>query len=217
MTIPLSMIVTRQIAKRSQPKFIAQWRHTGELNGQIEEAFTGHALVKVFGRQHEVEKPFEDKNDELYQASFGAQFVSGIIMPAMMFVGNLNYVAIAVVGGLRVASGSMTLGDVQAFIQYSRQFTQPLTQVASMANVLQSGVASAERVFELLDERRGDPRSDRHPACRGAAGMRGVRARVIPLRAGRAADRGPFAGGDRRVRRSRSSGRPAPARRRWST
>jgi ATP-binding cassette subfamily B protein len=150
-TIPLSVIVTKQIAKRSQKLFIAQWTHTGMLNGQIEEAFTGHDLVKVFGRHREVEQAFGDKNEELFKASFGAQFVSGIIMPAMMFIGNLNYVAIAVVGGLRVASGSMSLGDVQAFIQYSRQFTQPLTQVASMANLLQSGVASAERVFELLD------------------------------------------------------------------
>ncbi|SDO93163.1 ATP-binding cassette, subfamily B [Nakamurella panacisegetis] len=150
--IPLSLVVTTVIAKRSQKLFVAQWRHTGALNGQIEEAFTGHSLVKVFGRQPEVEKTFEDKNDELYNASFGAQFVSGLIMPAMMFIGNLTYVAVAVVGGLRVASGAMSLGDVQAFIQYSRQFTQPLTQVASMANVLQSGVASAERVFELLDE-----------------------------------------------------------------
>ncbi|MDX6307088.1 MAG: ATP-binding cassette, subfamily multidrug efflux pump [Nocardioidaceae bacterium] len=150
-TIPLSILVTRQIAKRSQKLFIAQWTHTGALNAQIEEAFTGHDLVKVFGRHKEVEQSFGDKNDELFEASFGAQFVSGIIMPAMMFIGNLNYVAIAVVGGLRVASGTMSLGDVQAFIQYSRQFTQPLTQVASMANLLQSGVASAERVFELLD------------------------------------------------------------------
>ncbi len=150
--IPLSLLVTTLIAKRSQKMFVAQWRHTGALNGQIEEAFTGHSLVKVFGRQPEVEKMFRDKNTELYNAAFGAQFVSGIIMPAMMFIGNLTYVAVAVVGGLRVASGAITLGDVQAFIQYSRQFTQPLTQLASMANVLQSGVASAERVFELLDE-----------------------------------------------------------------
>ncbi|MFE9203642.1 ABC transporter ATP-binding protein [Micromonospora sp. NPDC007230] len=149
--VPLSVIVTQQIAKRSQRRFIAQWQHTGELNGLIEEAYTGHELVKVFGRQREVQADFEAKNDELFKASFGAQFISGIIMPAMMFVGNLSYVAIAVVGGLRVASGSMSLGDVQAFIQYSRQFTQPLTQVASMANLLQSGVASAERVFEVLD------------------------------------------------------------------
>ncbi len=150
-TIPISVVVTRQIARRSQPMFIAQWRHTGVLNGQVEEAFTGHELVKVFGRQREVETSFAATNEELYRASFGAQFVSGIIMPAMMFIGNLNYVLIAVVGGLRVATGAMSLGDVQAFIQYSRQFTQPLTQIASMANLLQSGVASAERVFELLD------------------------------------------------------------------
>ena len=150
-TVPVSAFITTVIAKRSQKMFIAQWRSTGELNGQIEEAFTGHSLVKVFGRQKEVEAQFADKNEELYQASFGAQFISGTIMPAMMFIGNLNYVVIAVIGGLRVASGSMSLGDVQAFIQYSRQFTQPLAQVASMANVLQSGVASAERVFELLD------------------------------------------------------------------
>jgi ATP-binding cassette subfamily B multidrug efflux pump len=150
-SVPLSVLITRFIAKRSQRLFIQQWRTTGELNGQIEEAFSGHSLVKVFGRQQEVEAGFGSKNDELYTSSFGAQFISGVISPAVMFIGNLNYVAVAVVGGLRVASGTMSLGDVQAFIQYSRQFTQPLTQVASMANVLQSGVASAERVFELLD------------------------------------------------------------------
>ncbi|SCL18919.1 ATP-binding cassette, subfamily B [Micromonospora rhizosphaerae] len=155
--VPLSVIVTGQIAKRSQRKFIAQWTHTGELNGQIEEAFTGHELVRVFGRQREVEAAFHAKNDELFEASFGAQFISGIIMPAMFFIGNLSYVAIAVVGGLRVASGAMSLGDVQAFIQYSRQFTQPLTQVASMANLLQSGVASAERVFAVLDAEEQTP------------------------------------------------------------
>ncbi len=156
-TIPLSILVTRLIAKRSQQLFVAQWKHTGTLNGQIEEAFSGHALVKVFGRQHEVEETFRAKNEELYAASFGAQFVSGIIMPAMTFIGNLNYVAVAVVGGLRVASGSMSLGDVQAFIQYSRSFAQPLTQVAAMANLLQSGVASAERVFGLLDAPEQEP------------------------------------------------------------
>jgi ATP-binding cassette subfamily B protein len=150
-TIPISIVVTSLIAKRSQKLFVQQWRNTGELNGIVEETFTGHGLVKVYGRQRETEANFKEKNDELFEAAFGAQFISGIIMPVMMFVGNLNYVAIAVVGGLRVASGTMSLGDVQAFIQYSRQFTQPLTQVASMANVLQSGVASAERVFEVLD------------------------------------------------------------------
>ena len=150
-TVPLTMVVTGQIMKRSQGLFITQWRRTGQLNAHIEETFTGHALVKVFGRQAEVEQRFAEENDELFKASFGAQFVSGLIMPMMMFIGNINYVVIAVLGGLRVASGSMSLGDVQAFIQYSRQFTQPLTQVASMVNLLQSGVASAERVFELLD------------------------------------------------------------------
>jgi len=156
-TIPLTVFITMVIAKRSQKLFVAQWRSTGELNAQIEENFTGHALVKVFGRQREVAKAFGDKNEELYRASFGAQFVSGIIMPAMMFVGNLVYVVIAVVGGLMVAGGSMRLGDVQAFIQYSRQFTQPLTQLGSMANLVQSGVASAERVFELLDAQEQGP------------------------------------------------------------
>ncbi|MFM6975165.1 MAG: ABC transporter ATP-binding protein [Agromyces sp.] len=150
-TIPLSVLITVVIAKRSQQQFITQWSATGELNGQIEEAYTGHALVKVFGRSHQVAERFRLKNDELYRSSFGAQFISGLIMPAMTFVGNLVYVGIAVVGGLMVAGGTLSLGAVQAFIQYSRQFTQPLTQLGSMANVLQSGVASAERVFELLD------------------------------------------------------------------
>jgi ATP-binding cassette, subfamily B, multidrug efflux pump len=150
-TIPLSMVLAGAIASRSQKLFVKQWRNTGELNGLIEETFTGHGLVKVFGRQREADATFKIKNDELFGAAFGAQFISGIIMPAMTFLGNLNYVAIAVVGGLRVASGAMTIGSVQAFIQYSRQFTQPLTQMASMANLLQSGVASAERVFQVLD------------------------------------------------------------------
>ena len=162
-TVPLSILITTAIAKRSQKLFVAQWKHTGELNGQIEETFTGHSLVKVFGRRKEIEAAFREKNDELFTASFGAQFVSGIIMPAMMFVGNLVYVAIAVVGGLQVASGAMRLGDVQAFIQYSRQFTQPLTQLGSMANLLQSGVASAERVFELLDAREQEADADSSP------------------------------------------------------
>lgn len=166
-TVPLTLVITVLIAKRSQKLFVAQWTHTGELNGQIEETFTGHALVKVFGRQREVEARFQDKNDELYKASFGAQFISGMIMPAMTFVGNLVYVAIAVVGGLQVASGAMQLGDVQAFIQYARQFTQPLAQLGSMANLLQSGVASAERVFELLDadEQSPDPEPAETPVA----------------------------------------------------
>lgn len=150
-TVPLSILSMKQIANRSKKRFIAQWSHTGALNGLIEETFTGHAIVKTFGRQKDVEERFAVTNEKLYEAGFGAQFMSGSIQPAMMFVGNLNYVLIAVVGGLRVASGTMGLGDVQAFIQYSRQFTQPLTQTASMMNVLQSGVASAERVFDVLD------------------------------------------------------------------
>ncbi|SEC05864.1 ATP-binding cassette, subfamily B [Paramicrobacterium humi] len=156
-TIPFSIIITVLIAKRSQARFVAQWRHTGELNAQIEEGFTGHALVKVFGRRREVGEAFRRKNDELYTASFGAQFISGMIMPAMTFVGNLVYVGIAVVGGLMVAGGTMAIGDIQAFIQYSRQFTQPLAQLGSMMNLLQSGVASAERVFEVLDAESQSP------------------------------------------------------------
>ena len=150
-TVPLSITTMNRLARRSKKQFIAQWSHTGALNGLIEETFTGHAIVKTFGRQRSVEDRFATTNEKLYEAGFGAQFISGSIQPAMMFVGNLNYLMIAVVGGIRVASGSMGLGDVQAFIQYSRQFTQPLTQTASMMNVLQSGVASAERVFEVLD------------------------------------------------------------------
>jgi ATP-binding cassette subfamily B protein len=155
--IPLSVLITSQIGKRSQKMFKAQWKHTGALNAHIEESFTGHQLVKVFGRQRESEEEFRRRNDELFEAARGAQFVSGLIMPAMMFLSNLSYVAVAVVGGLRITSGAMTLGEVQAFIQYSRQFTQPLTQVASMANLMQSGVASAERVFELLDAQEQEP------------------------------------------------------------
>jgi ATP-binding cassette subfamily B protein len=150
-TIPLSLLAVKIITGRSKSKFVEQWRHTGMLNAQVEEAFTGHALVKVFGRQADVESRFNAKNEELFASSFRAQFISGIIQPTMMFLGNLNYVVVAVVGGLRVSNGSLSLGEVQAFIQYSRQFTMPLTQMASMANVLQSGVASAERVFEFLD------------------------------------------------------------------
>jgi ATP-binding cassette subfamily B multidrug efflux pump len=150
-TVPVSVWITTRIGKRSQPQFVAQWSTTGKLNGHIEEMFTGHSLVKVFGRQGEAIKTFEEHNQRLYASSFRAQFISGLIQPAMMFIGNLNYVLVAVVGGLRVASGSLSLGDVQAFIQYSRQFSQPLSQVASMANLVQSGVASAERVFALLD------------------------------------------------------------------
>jgi ATP-binding cassette subfamily B multidrug efflux pump len=162
-TIPLSILTIRFIASRSRKRFIAQWAHTGSLNAIVEEAFTGHAIVKAFGRQHEVEERFRVTNDALYDASFGAQFISGSIQPSMMAVGNLNFVAVAIIGGVRVATGQLSLGAVQAFIQYSRQFTQPLTQVASMANVFQSGVASAERIFEFLDaeEQSADPDHER--------------------------------------------------------
>ena len=150
-TVPLSFVITMLIAKRSQKHFVAQWDWTGQLNGHVEEMYTGHELVQVFGRRGQAIADFDRLNEQMYESSHRAQFVSGIIQPAMAFVGNLNYVAICVIGGLQVASGAMPLGDVQAFIQYSRQFTMPITQVASIMNVMQSAVASAERVYELLD------------------------------------------------------------------
>ncbi|MEV7418404.1 ABC transporter ATP-binding protein [Streptomyces sp. NPDC089919] len=150
-TVPLSIVIATKIGKRSQPQFVAQWKSTGKLNAHVEEMYSGHTLVKVFGRQEESAQAFKEQNEALYAASFKAQFVSGLMQPVMMFVSNINYVLVAVVGGLRVASGSLSIGDVQAFIQYSRQFSMPLTQVASMANLIQSGVASAERIYELLD------------------------------------------------------------------
>nr|WP_246656621.1 ABC transporter ATP-binding protein [Dactylosporangium vinaceum] len=164
-TVPLSVFITARIGKRSQPEFVKQWASTGRLNGHIEEMFTGHSVVKIFGRQHEAATTFAEHNDALYTSAFRAQFISGLIQPAMMFIGNVNYVLVAVVGGLRVASGTMTLGDVQAFIQYSRQFSQPLTQVAAMSNLIQSGIASAERVFALLDapEQSLDPAAPARP------------------------------------------------------
>lgn len=150
-TVPLSLWGLKFIGGKSRSRFVAQWRHTGALNGHVEEAFTGHAVMKVFGHQIESEQHFDEVNERVHAASFGAQFISGTIQPMMMLLGNLNYVVIAVAGGLMVANGSMSIGGVQAFIQYTRQFTQPLTQMASMFTVFQSGVASAERVFEFLD------------------------------------------------------------------
>jgi ATP-binding cassette subfamily B protein len=149
-TIPLSFAVTIVIAGRSQKEFIAQWAETGALNGHVEQMHSGHALVQVFGRRASAIQQFNDQNERLYRASFRAQFLSGIIQPAMQFLSNLNYVGVAVIGGYRVASGAMSLGDVTAFIAYSRQFTMPLLQIASQLNLLQSGLASAERVFEFL-------------------------------------------------------------------
>lgn len=150
-TIPVSAYVAAKIGKKSQPQFVAQWKSTGALNAHVEEMYSGHTLVKVFGRQKESAALFAEQNEALYRASFKAQLVSGIMQPVMLFISNINYVLVAVVGGLRVASGTLSIGDVQAFIQYTRQFSMPLTQVASMANLVQSGVASAERVYELLD------------------------------------------------------------------
>jgi len=156
-TVPASILIVTRIGKRAQPQFVRQWSTTGRLNGHIEENFTGHTLVKAFGQTESSLATFTEQNEKLFQSSFRAQFISGTIQPAMMFIGNLNYVLVAVVGALRVATGALSLGDVQAFIQYSRQFSQPLTQVASMANLLQSGVASAERVFALLDADEQEP------------------------------------------------------------
>ncbi|WJD98106.1 ABC transporter ATP-binding protein [Streptomyces antimycoticus] len=176
-TVPVSVWVTTRIGKRAQPQFVAQWKTTGKLNAHIEEMYTGHSLVKVFGREKESAELFREQNDKLYAAGFRAQSISGLIQPSMMFIGNLNYVLVAVVGGLRVASGALSIGDVQAFVQYSRQFSQPLTQVASMANMVQSGVASAERVFELLDapEQSAEPVDARRPeAVRGQVAFEDV-------------------------------------------
>ncbi|MFI6402792.1 ABC transporter ATP-binding protein [Streptomyces sp. NPDC050548] len=182
-TVPLSFLVATRIGKRSQPHFVQQWRSTGKLNAHVEEMYTGHNLVKVFGRQDESAKLFAEQNDALYEAGFKAQFNSGIMQPLMMFVSNLNYVLVAVVGGLRVASGALSIGDVQAFVQYSRQFSMPLTQVASMANLVQSGVASAERIFELLDaeEQSADPiPSERPEELRGLVALEHVSFRYDP-------------------------------------
>ncbi|MCL2735696.1 MAG: ABC transporter ATP-binding protein/permease [Propionibacteriaceae bacterium] len=156
-TIPVSILAVMQIAKRSQKRFAAMWANTGEVNGIVEEAYSGQALVKVFGRHREVEAEFDKANQKMYEAAFGAQALSNTIMPLMGFISNIGYVVIAVVGGLQVANGRISLGDVQAFIQYSRQFTQPINQIASMMNLLQSGVASAERVFEVLDSTEQTP------------------------------------------------------------
>jgi ATP-binding cassette subfamily B protein len=182
-TVPVSVFVAAKVGKRSQPQFVAQWKSTGTLNAHVEEMYTGHSLVKVFGRQEESAKAFAEQNEALYEAGFKAQFNSGMMQPLMFFVSNLNYVLVAVVGGLRVASGSLSIGDVQAFIQYSRQFSMPLTQVASMANLVQSGVASAERIFELLDaeEQEADaPSAERLERPRGRVSLERVSFRYEP-------------------------------------
>ncbi|HZN13613.1 MAG TPA: ABC transporter ATP-binding protein [Acidimicrobiales bacterium] len=170
-TVPLSILGMRAIAKRARPRYMAQWGSTGALNAQIEETFTGHAIVKSFGRQREVEERFRKTNDQLYEASFGAQFMSSLMQPMTMFLGNVQYAVVAVIGGLRVASGTISIGEVQAFIQYSRSFSMPLTQLASMMNVFQSGIASLERVFEFLD-------AEEQSADAPPSGMETVRGRV---------------------------------------
>ncbi|PZU44712.1 MAG: multidrug ABC transporter ATP-binding protein [Microbacterium sp.] len=158
--LPLMAVVFGVIGPKSQKAFATQWRKVGRLNARVEESFSGHALVRVYGREQDSREKFEAENEELYQAAFKAQFLSGLMMPAMMFIGSLSYVGIAVLGGLMVASGQLRLGDVQAFIQYSQQFTQPLSELGGMAAVVQSGTASAERVFELLDEPEQEPDAD---------------------------------------------------------
>jgi ATP-binding cassette subfamily B multidrug efflux pump len=176
-TVPVSVWGMRVVARRARPRFISQWKSTGILNAQIEETFTGHAVVKAFGRQREVEQRFRDTNDELFDSSFGAQFMSSLMQPFTMFMGNIQYVIVAVVGGLRVSSGAITVGDIQAFIQYSRNFSMPLTQLASMMNVFQSGIASFERVVEFLDadEQSPDPIAiDDPPPVRGRVDFRDV-------------------------------------------
>ncbi len=204
--------------KRAQPQFIDQWAHhrsaERSYRGDVHRTLAGQGVRPPAGGGG----VFREHNEQLYSCELRAQFVSGIIQPAMMFIGNINYVLVAVVGGLRVASGAISLGDVQAFIQYSRQFSQPLTQVASMANLLQSGIASAERVFALLDEaeQSADPVAG-HASVRPCAervAFENVSFRYDPEQS---ADRGPVT--DRRapVTPWPSSGRPVPARPRWST
>jgi ATP-binding cassette, subfamily B, multidrug efflux pump len=184
-TVPVSAFAMRKIAKRAQPQFIKQWQFTGRLNSHIEEMYSGHVLVTAFGQREQAMQTFTEQNEALYHASYRAQFISGTIQPVMMFMSNLNYVLVAVVGGLRIAAGALTLGAVVAFIQYSRQFSQPLTQVASMANLLQSAVASAERVFALLDAHEQAPDSAElvHPASvRGRVEFDDVSFRYSPGR-----------------------------------
>jgi len=169
--LPLMGVIFGVIGPRSQKAFAAQWQKVGRLNARVEESFSGHALVRVYGREEDAREKFQEENEELYQASFKAQFLSGLMMPSMMFIGSLTYVGIAVLGGLMVASGQLRLGDVQAFIQYSQQFTQPLSELGGMAAVVQSGTASAERVFHLLDEDEQEPDAEDAPAPVDGSGV----------------------------------------------
>ncbi|NMP24725.1 ABC transporter ATP-binding protein [Sulfobacillus harzensis] len=156
-TLPLSFVVTSVVAKRSQQYFLTRQRQLGEINGHIEEMYTGHAIVKAYGHEERAIETFEEINQRLYQSSWKAQFVTGIIMPLMNVIGNIGYVLVSVIGGLLVTRRTIQVGDIQAFIQYARQFSQPITQLASISNTIQSTLASAERVFEILDEPEESP------------------------------------------------------------
>lgn len=180
--VPISLVLTTQIAKRSQVQFAQQWKETGRVNGHVEEMHTGHAIVRSFNRTDQAMKEFDEYNEALFQSSFRAQFLSGIIMPMMNMLSNVNYVVIAVLGGMKVATGQLSLGGVQAFIQYSRQYTMPLAQIAAQANVLQSGLASAERVFEVLDtpEEPREQRATLIPEFRGEVRLEEISFRYLP-------------------------------------
>ena len=214
LTVPLSLLATRTIARRSRDQFVAQWRNTGRLNAHVEETYSGFTVVKTFGHRALAEERFRELNGDVYGASFGAQFLSGLVSPATTFIGNLSYVAVAVVGGLQVATGQITLGHIQAFIQYVRQFNQPLTQVAAMYNTLQSGIASAERVFDLLDtdEQTPDPPAST-AAPRARAGWSSTTSTSPTGRARRSSRTCHW--WPSRAAPSRSSARPARARPRW--
>ena len=177
-TLPLGAVVTAKIAKRSQGYFMEQQRSLGQLNGHVEEMISGHKLIKAFGRERQAAATFHAINERLYDSGWRAQFVSGMIMPLMGFIGNVGYVLICVVGGIFVAGQRMAIGDVQAFIQYARQFNMPITQAANIANMIQATVAAAERVFELLDEREEEPDADKAVMLekpKGAVSFRHVR------------------------------------------
>ena len=209
--------MTRIIAPRSQKYFADQWKHIGELNGHVEEMYTGHAIVKAFGHERKSIEKFNAVNDKVYEASWRAQFISGLLFPLMTFINNIGYVAVAVVGGIMVTRSAIAIGDIQAFIQYSRQFTMPIAQTANIANILQSTVASAERVFELLDEKEEVADAAGAAVLASPRGRGAVRERALQLQGGCPAHRGHEprreAGADHRHRRARR----ARARPRWST
>src|SRR5690625_4674285 len=156
-SIPLSIFVIRPLIKRSQKHFGEQQRTLGRLNGHIEEMYTGHSIVKAYGQEAQSIDTFQEVNEELYDAGRRAQFISGIIMPFMSFIGNISYVLISIIGGILVIQRAITIGDIQAFITYTRQFSQPISQTANIANIIQSTIAAAERVFEILDEHEEEP------------------------------------------------------------